>query len=441
MATIGNLVIALSTRGFAAVATGFRDLDEKFTMFQKGLVGKTVSAAAVIQILDKSLRGIADGLEKAALEGESFANSMADTAYQSLSSIPILGAIGKALGFIIAGMLGWSGEIAENAKRLKELEQNAERMQQKWKKAESIVGILKGLEQRVAAFGVEAEVAMLRASAATEKAIQSAMQMLGQLKAMEDKSFVTGMIEDLEKQVGLFGLNEGAIRIYEAAMKSATVAQFDQIEALNAQIEALEKQKALSDASTALISSLQEQIDTFGMSANQIAIWRLQQQGATEDVLNMARALNDQLDALNKQRELMDRGRQVFEETRTPMERYQKRMEELQELLEAGAIDWETYQRALQKASDEMERTGEKAREIDLSNLTRGVGAIERRNIAGFSDDNSSLNRLQADPLMRIEDQSVKWVAEAKQSNSLLRKSNDLLEEVRDSLDFEVFTF
>jgi hypothetical protein len=49
---------------------------------------------------------------------------------------------------------------------------------------------------------------------------------------------------------------------------------------------------------------------------------------------------------------LMEEGRRVFEATRTPAERLAMELERLGTLLQAGAIDWDTYSRAVRQAQD-----------------------------------------------------------------------------------------
>jgi hypothetical protein len=73
--------------------------------------------------------------------------------------------------------------------------------------------------------------------------------------------------------------------------------------------------------------------------------------------------------------DMMSEGARVFESTRTPAEAFDLELERLNNLLIFGAIDWETYERAVQDASKALERASETGNEAAES-----VGAT----IGGF---------------------------------------------------------
>lgn len=57
--------------------------------------------------------------------------------------------------------------------------------------------------------------------------------------------------------------------------------------------------------------------------------------------------------AQNEMKKLADEGRRVFEATRTPAEALSLKIADLNRLLDAGAIDWDTYNRAMKQAQDD----------------------------------------------------------------------------------------
>lgn len=65
----------------------------------------------------------------------------------------------------------------------------------------------------------------------------------------------------------------------------------------------------------------------------------------------------------------MEEGKQIFQATRTPAELLQQQIEKLNELLQQGAIDWDTYARATFEAHDAFDKatakTADKAKEVD----------------------------------------------------------------------------
>lgn len=67
------------------------------------------------------------------------------------------------------------------------------------------------------------------------------------------------------------------------------------------------------------------------------------------------RPLLERADALEKQLKLMEEGKRLFEETRTQMEQLAATEAHLAELLDAGAISWDTYSRAVFAAGEKLE--------------------------------------------------------------------------------------
>lgn len=74
---------------------------------------------------------------------------------------------------------------------------------------------------------------------------------------------------------------------------------------------------------------------------------------------------------------VMDMGKRVFEETRKPLEAYQMRIAELNKLLQAGAIDQETYNRAVVAAQEAFAPTTKAAEDLARTVETTLTGAFQ----------------------------------------------------------------
>ena len=102
-----------------------------------------------------------------------------------------------------------------------------------------------------------------------------------------------------------------------------------------------------------LESKLQDQIATVGLSAHEIEIYRLEQDGATAADLSRLRALADQADAADRaakaQEKLADEAKSVTEATRSPLEKLIAEQDKLAKLLDSGLIDRATFDRATSK--------------------------------------------------------------------------------------------
>lgn len=68
-------------------------------------------------------------------------------------------------------------------------------------------------------------------------------------------------------------------------------------------------------------------------------------------------------EALAERNRVLDEGRAVYEATRTPLENLSAETDRLNKLLQEGAIDWDTYSRAIFAAQDEFDQITKKANE------------------------------------------------------------------------------
>lgn len=83
-----------------------------------------------------------------------------------------------------------------------------------------------------------------------------------------------------------------------------------------------------------IIASLQEEAATYGLTAEQIAVYKLEQLGASDAQLAMARALTEKIDLLTDEEEAMEASRQAAEEAAEAI--HQSRLED-QKLIETLA--------------------------------------------------------------------------------------------------------
>lgn len=146
-----------------------------------------------------------------------------------------------------------------------------------------------------------------------------------------------------------------------------------QLAAANRQLTDAEKEAQRQDKERqAMLESLNDEVQKMVMGEDLLTIAKLRKLGATEQEIAQAEQLLRQRQALNiankdeeeaKKRQtqldqetlrnkekLAEAGKRVFEETRTPAEQLATELERLNGLLEQGAIDWDTYERASGKA-------------------------------------------------------------------------------------------
>lgn len=81
-------------------------------------------------------------------------------------------------------------------------------------------------------------------------------------------------------------------------------------------------------------------------------------------------------EAARAAKQLAEEGKRVWDDTRTPLEQYQLEIQRLNELVQAGAIDWDTYNRAVKQAQDELEGAKESTDNIASSLASQFTSAF-----------------------------------------------------------------
>lgn len=124
------------------------------------------------------------------------------------------------------------------------------------------------------------------------------------------------------------------------------------------------------------IAGLARDVSTFGLTNTQVKLFDLQQEGANPEQLGRAAGYLAQLDAMTAKEKMladaaqarqriMEEGRSLYDQTRTPLERLNIETSKLNDLLKNGAIDWETYSRAIFQAQEAYDATLKTVEEID----------------------------------------------------------------------------
>jgi len=151
--------------------------------------------------------------------------------------------------------------------------------------------------------------------------------------------------------------------LVKGAEKAAKAAKQIQDEAQRA-YEAIQKQ----------LGGMQFDVDTQGASDRIKGLIKLRQEGATGDQLSrylqladaqeqFQRATEAAAKAQQTQQSLFAEGASLAEQMRLPLEVLEGTQTRLNELLNAGAIDWQTYARAAAKAQDDFTLATKKAKE------------------------------------------------------------------------------
>jgi hypothetical protein len=185
--------------------------------------------------------------------------------------------------------------------------------------------------------------------------------------------------------------------------------------------------KKVADA----LAEIRKELDQFGMGDSQKKLADLKALGASPEQLAAADDSLKKLDAMNaakkKADELQQKGAAVIDATRTPLQKYDSKIGELSSLLGAGAIDWDTYGRAVRDARKELEEAGaakvaeapnapdlftagSAAAQKFIFDQTRGIQRLTRDDVpkeqlAEAKDANRTLERIEANTRTRTTDE------------------------------------
>jgi hypothetical protein len=164
-----------------------------------------------------------------------------------------------------------------------------------------------------------------------------------QKEAEQRRAATEAMRAQAEERMRLEKLTADEVAAEKARVKAAE----DAVEAIEKQIAALELQR-----------------ETFGMTTREATLYQIGlMQGVTPAQIELADAILTTIEAQEKQKDITDKAQTVFDSTRTKQERYAETVKELRELVDKGAISFDTYSRAVLKAGEALEEMGDKGKE------------------------------------------------------------------------------
>ena len=124
-------------------------------------------------------------------------------------------------------------------------------------------------------------------------------------------------------------------------------------------------------AISAVEEKLKEQIATFGMTSDEIELYKLGLAGATEGQLVNVKKMQAELRKLSEEAQLKDAAKNLVESLKTPEQKADELIGSYQKMLDAGLITMETFDKAVAKAKEGL---GE---DITMKFNVTGVEAVE----------------------------------------------------------------
>lgn len=183
-------------------------------------------------------------------------------------------------------------------------------------------------------------------------------------------------LDQLRKRLVVVEQNEYAALRLEAAQKKVSTTAEPLIQQLERETEfrkqlseAQQRDQQVADAEVArrqglvnsvgdYVKGLEQETEIMKLANDQrlvaVQLLKLEEAGLqknTAEYQAAKQAIEESVDA--------NSAAKIFEETRTPLERYQLQLKRLNDLADKGAIDWDTYERAVRRAEDGIEGFGD----------------------------------------------------------------------------------
>lgn len=171
---------------------------------------------------------------------------------------------------------------------------------------------------------------------------------------------VTKALQAMAKEWSEVGKSGSDLEVFRLQTMGATQSQLLLAKSMLGTIDAAKKQAEIA----AVMKGLEEEAATLGKTSSELKIYQLESLGASAADIERARSILAATDAQREQQAIMEEGKRVFEETRTPIERLHAEYERLNVLQQKGAIDQDTYSRAVLKAQDEFANATQKKADI-----------------------------------------------------------------------------
>lgn len=257
----------------------------------------------------------------------------------------------------------------------------------------------------------------------------------------EETEELAKLNKELEHQIATYGMTASEVQVYDAKMKGASEAQQEELRIIaeknNAMEEELQRrkdaEKAIEDEKRAeeqlaetkkdMNQALDDEIAMFDMSNAEKKEYEALQAGLNEFDAAAIRIKAEKLEAMREEQKaekemekVMKKGEQIKKSVMKPEEKFKAGQEELNDLLAKGAIDLETYTRAMEKL--------EKDTTVKVRFKVTGIEAVEAGSAEAVArlEEFRALTQDEQKIDFRKEGQAIKDKAEAEKAAAKAEK-------------------
>jgi ABC-type transporter Mla subunit MlaD len=209
-----------------------------------------------------------------------------------------------------------------------------------------------------------------------DEAAAAVEEQLTGVQAMDpkDQNKVGSILESIMGEARALDEGREKAKLYKLELLGVTQ-EMDEWKAASDALDLIAQKKQqmeLERSVASLTESLKTQIETVGMSSDEVKVWELGQKGADEATVEYLNALNQVNEKLKDKEKLMKKGESVTDQYATAEEKFTKKYTDLLQLLDIGAIKQGTFDRALKEAEKDLKEANLK-KEVEFH--VRGLEA------------------------------------------------------------------
>lgn len=208
-------------------------------------------------------------------------------------------------------------------------------------------------------------------------------------KLFEYTEGLKAQLSVLQQEATLNGAVGDSLEIVKFKREGASEAQLQAARDTNEAIVAQQKQNDLNKQAMDIMANLEDEILGLGMkfdaTTEDVELFKLATKGANLETLKDAHALVEQKKALQESRKLWEEGAELKKKHIDPAQKMRDEQVKLNKMLEMGAIDGETYRKAL----EEIQKQTKKDYKVEFK--TSGTDAV----LAGSAEAMERLREYQ----------------------------------------------
>jgi hypothetical protein len=219
----------------------------------------------------------------------------------------------------------------------------------------------------------------------------------------EALNLATGTLSDkLWEELSTLGMSSAQAEIYKLSLKglddATQVYLYDLASWIDEEKQATKLKEELSKKAQDLVTDLQMEADTYGMTARMARIYKAEVDGINLTDAAHSRELADKLDKMDAEKQWWDEMAAAAERYRTPQEQLTDEIDKINALFDLGMISGEEWSYGIEQAYERANKAAMSYRTEGMDAVLAGSGEAERRAkdfLASMEEANKRIGPMQ----------------------------------------------